>query len=295
MITQIILVSAIISFTAALLYFGLRFLKRTEQKHLSRTEEMDISEAVETDSPEEDIDNITRKRAIGSIQGRFDFIRRSFVPALLLASLILLLIATLPAISAGYITLFAGVIVVLFGMIAKPFVENFMAGLVITFSQPVRIGDTIVIDNQYGTIEKISMFFTVVKVWTWRRYVIPNSSLLNKEIENLSMHDENEWVYVPFWVEPRADLEKVKLLAKEVMGSSQYLEKIENPSFWVMDLEKTAIKCWIAGWAHTPARAWALKADTKKRLAMALQRENIDFQLQRGQIQISENEPKIKC
>lgn len=111
--------------------------------------------------------------------------------------------------------------------------------------------------------------------------------MLTKEIESLSLHDENERVYVPFWVEPKSDLEKVKLIAKEVMASSLYMEKIENPSFWVMDLEKTAIKCWIAGWANTPARAWALKADTNKTLAQALRREKIEFHLPRSELQFN--------
>ena len=121
------------------------------------------------------------------------------------------------------------------------------------------------------------MFFSVLKVWDWRRYIIPNNKLVEKEFENLCLYDERLWVHIPFWVAPDTDLEKVKIIVKNVMNTSKFLENSEAPSFWVMELEKNAILCWIAGWAYSPANAWALKADTRKRLAMDLQKAGIEF------------------
>lgn len=267
---------------------GLTILDRAERSRVKIARKMDISEAVDTESPEEDTESITRQRAVDSVRDRFYFMRRAFVPSVVLTAALLVGLFYLPGASGVYITMMGGVLVVLAGMIAKPMVENFVAGLVITFAQPVRVGDTVIIDGRYGTVERINMLYSIIKTWDWRRFVIPNHKLVQKEFENLSLSDEYEWVHISFWVAPDTDLEYVKQIAKGVMNTSKFLERIERPSFWVIDLEKTAIKCWIAGWAHTPAGAWALKADTRKRLALELQKAGVKFHRTTNEVSVPE-------
>jgi small-conductance mechanosensitive channel len=156
--------------------------------------------------------------------------------------------------------------------------ENAVAGVVITLSQPIRINDTVIIDGRYGTVERIHLLFTVVKIWNWRRFVIPNHKLLQKEFENLTVIDGSEWAYVEFHVSPRSDLELVKKLAKSSM-KCRYLSGREAPSFWVMDLGQQSIKCWVAGWAESPAEAWALKSHSRKKLAQLFIQNHVDFHL----------------
>lgn len=280
-------VAIVLCLAALLVAAGLVVLNRAERKRVVSARRMEVSEAVETEAPEDDTESITRQRAMDSVRSRFYFIRRTYVPAVLLVAVLVISLYYLPSASAAYVSLICGVLVVLVGMMAKPVVENFISGVMITFAQPIRVGDTVIIDGRYGTVEGITMLYTIIKVWDWRRYVIPNQRLIQKEFENLSLKDEYEWVHIAFWVAPDSDLELVKRLAKSVMASSKFLERIERPSFWVMNLEKQAIECWIAGWAHTPANAWALKADTRKRLALAFQRAGIKFERVTRKVSVS--------
>ncbi|MAF91957.1 MAG: mechanosensitive ion channel domain-containing protein [Bdellovibrionota bacterium] len=251
---------------------------------------MDVNEAIDTNASDDDFVSLTKRRAKTSIETRFNFIRKTFIPLVIFISVLLIAIPHLPAISGPYISLFAGAIAVLIGIASKPLLENMVSGVVITLSQPIRINDTVIVDDKYGTVEKINLLYTVIKVWNFRRYNIPNSKFLQKEFENLSQVEEFEWVHVEFYVSPESDLAQVKQIAKDAMRT-QFLADIEPPSFWVMELGKDSIRCWVAGWAHNPAEAWALKSSSRKRLATRLAKAGIKAQMTNNRVKVEGNHP----
>jgi moderate conductance mechanosensitive channel len=278
-----------------LLVRGLVRIRKEEKRRLETVENRDYHQAVNpneeasnSETPEddsEDTENLTRRRAVQSIEARFEFIRRFYTPFILSLTAILVCLPFLPTIPATYVSIVTALLAAVVGLAARPVIENAISGVVITLSQPIRINDTVIIDGHYGTIEKITLLYTVVKVWNWRRYVIPNDKMMKKELVNLTLGDELEWAHVEFRVSPDADLTLVKKIAKNAMVC-RYLVKDEDPSFWVMDLEKDAISCWVAGWANDPAQAWALKSTTRKNLVDELQRNGIGFQMANTNIQL---------
>jgi small-conductance mechanosensitive channel len=178
--------------------------------------------------------------------------------------------------SAAFISFIFGVTTVVVGIAAKPFIENIIGGLVISFAQPIRIGDTVLMDQKmYGTVEDISLTFTVVKLWDWRRFVVPNHRMLEKEFINLSLVDRYTWSYVEFWVSHDADLVEVKALAIMAAKEAPHFASHESPAFWVMELGERGVKCWVAAWANTPSQAWELKHEIRTALAQALRRRGI--------------------
>jgi len=279
----------VISIALFLLLRGLFFIRTTKRRLLKRTASMDFSEAVL--SPENlgsaDQSNINdQATALQSIETRFEFMKRFYIPLILIISLIFITLPFLPTIPATYLSLLTGLLAGIVGLAARPVIENAIAGMVLTFSQPIRINDTVIIDGHYGTVEKINLLHTVIKVWNWRRLVVPNHKLLEKEIENLTFGEEKEWAYISFFVEPNADIKLVNTLAKESMECA-YLDKGEEPSFWVMDMKKDSILCWVAGWASDPARVWALKASARRNLIEKLKQNKISFQLTNTNINLA--------
>jgi small-conductance mechanosensitive channel len=272
--------------SSILLFWGLKKLKGTEKERLQTAEQMEITEAIETDVFDEDTESITRKRAVSSIEARFELIRKAFIPIIIFLAAFFIVVPLLPTMSASYVSLVAGILVALVGLAAKPLIENAISGIVITLAQPVRINDTVIIDGKYGTIEKINLLYTTVRVWNWRRYLIPNHKLLQKEFENLSQGDEFEWAHITFYVAPGSDMEKVKSIAKSSM-KCKFLSDSEPPSFWVMELNPDSILCWVAGWAKNPAEAWALKSATNRKLAFMLAEADIHFQLARSEVNLN--------
>jgi small-conductance mechanosensitive channel len=270
-----------------LLLRGIFAIRREEKRRVSMAEDMDYHAPVipAESAGEDEADHIlNRQRAVQSIEARFDYMRRFYIPLVLFVTLVLVSIPFLPTLPATYLSLVTGLLAGVVGFAAKPVIENAISGMVLTFSQPIRINDTVIIDGQYGTVEKINLLHTRIKIWNYRRLVIPNNRLLQKEIENLTLGDEMEWAYIEFCVEPDVDIHKVKELAKAAMDS-KYLDGSEEPSFWVIDMQKDAILCWVAGWASHPAQAWALRSAARRNLIQSLREHNISFHMANTNLQ----------
>ncbi|WP_129839275.1 mechanosensitive ion channel domain-containing protein [Streptomyces sp. RFCAC02] len=80
----------------------------------------------------------------------------------------------------------AGVIGVIAGVAAQSMLGNLFAGLQIAFGDSVKIGDTVVVDGEWGTVEEISLAFLTIRIWDDRRLTMPVSYFNSKPYENWS-------------------------------------------------------------------------------------------------------------
>jgi small-conductance mechanosensitive channel len=201
---------------------------------------------------------------------------RHAVVVLLVASIVVLLVillaGTIPAAVISASVAAAGIIM---GIAARPMLENFVSGVMMTFSGSVSVGDTVIIDERYGTIEDITLTHTVVKLWNWWRHVFPNSVLMSKDFINLTLYDSYQWCYVEFWISHEADLERVRTEAVSVAKAQPSNAGYESPRFWVMEMGKEGVRCWIAAWADNPSTAWELSNGIRTELTTRLSKLKI--------------------
>ena len=78
----------------------------------------------------------------------------------------------------------AGIVGVIGGLAAQRTIGNIFAGLQIAWTQPVRLGDVVVVEGQWGTIEEITLTYVVVAVWDQIRLVLPISYLIDHPFQN---------------------------------------------------------------------------------------------------------------
>ena len=78
------------------------------------------------------------------------------------------------------------------GLALQEFLKNLAGGVLILVLQPFRIGDYIIEDNNKneGTVSAISLFYTKLLTVDNRTIVIPNSSLTNNSLTNVSAQDK---------------------------------------------------------------------------------------------------------
>ncbi|HRX87423.1 MAG TPA: mechanosensitive ion channel [Phycisphaerae bacterium] len=250
----------------ALLWWMRQRISAAQAKRTVGLKKVRQFDAVDTESPVEDQDGEARERGLESIETRFNMMRRVLLPALSVLLLVVLVIPLLRGAPSTLLSLLVAVAAVVTGIAARPLLENLMAGVIISFSQPIRIGDTVLVDGFFGTIENISLTHTTLKVWDWRRYMVPNHHMLAKELVNYSIIDRYQWAYVEFWVSPASDLDSVRAIAIASARASRNFAGYEDPRFWVMEMGKEGIRCWIAAWADTPSAAWQLSHDIRTEL-----------------------------
>lgn len=99
----------------------------------------------------------------------------------------------------------AGVSGLIVGFAARNTLGNAVAGVIIAFSQPVRIGDDVEFRNERGIIEDITLFFAVLRLGDGKRLIIPNDVLSSEVVRNLTMGDVTRVARVEVLVPPRAN------------------------------------------------------------------------------------------
>ncbi|MFF4254655.1 mechanosensitive ion channel family protein [Streptomyces sp. NPDC001663] len=98
------------------------------------------------------------------------------------------MLLTFPAMRAAGASLLAsaGILGIVAGVAAQSTLSNMFAGLQIAFGDMVRIGDTVVVDGEWGTVEEITLTFLTVRTWDERRITMPVSYFTSKPFENWS-------------------------------------------------------------------------------------------------------------
>lgn len=78
----------------------------------------------------------------------------------------------------------AGIAGIVIGLAAQRSIATLLAGIQLSLTQPIRIGDTVVVEGEWGTIEEINLTYVVVRVWDQRRLVVPMSKFLEQSFQN---------------------------------------------------------------------------------------------------------------
>src|SRR5436853_1372749 len=114
---------------------------------------------------------------------RYRVLRRSVATAVILIGVLsaLLVIPEVRAVAGGLLASSA-VLGLVIGFASQRTIGNFVAGLLIAFTQPIRLGDRIEVEGLPGTVEEIGLTYTCIRAGGRSRFVIPNEKLASDTI-----------------------------------------------------------------------------------------------------------------
>jgi small-conductance mechanosensitive channel len=127
-------------------------------------------------------------------------------------------LTAIPAVRTVGLSLFAsaGVAGIVAGLAARPAVSSLLAGLQIAVTQPVRIGDAVVVEGVFGHVEEITSTYVTIATWDQRSLILPLSYLLEHPFVNWSRHSpqllDTVMLYLDYGVplaELRAELQRI--------------------------------------------------------------------------------------
>lgn len=78
----------------------------------------------------------------------------------------------------------AGVAGIVLGLAAQRTLGSLIAGIQLSFTEPIAIGDQVIVEDEFGTIEEITLTYVVVKVWDERRMIVPMTRFLEQPFQN---------------------------------------------------------------------------------------------------------------
>jgi small conductance mechanosensitive channel len=202
------------------------------------------------------IDHRMAKRSLApEAATRYRVLRRTLT-AIIFAFGILSALLVIPQVRtvAGGILASSAVLGLVVGFAARSTLANAVAGVLIAFSQPVRLGDRVEVDGVVGTVEEIGLTYTFIRTPGKDRLVIPNEKLASDTIRNLTIVSREQLAEVAVQV----PLDKDLAAAVQALRSETARDRAE---VFVTGLEDAAT---------VTIRAWAPDAEAADRLASEL-------------------------
>ncbi len=132
-------------------------------------------------------------------------------------------------INLGKFGLLAGAMGVGLGFGLRNIIENFVSGLIIIFERPIEVGDTVEVGNVFGKVGKIGIRSSTVQTFDGSEVIVPNGSLISKEVINWTLSDRRRRIQLPVKVAFGNDPHKVLELLLKVAGEHTGVLKLPEP------------------------------------------------------------------
>lgn len=159
------------------------------------------------------------------------------------------------------------------GMALSKQLQNFAGGIVMVFTKPISVGDSIEAQGVSGTVEAIEIFHTLVKTFDGKRVYIPNGSLSDGVIINYSRLDRRrlDWT---FSIEYDEDFERVYTLLKKMIDEDDRILTDPGAAIHLDKLNDSSVDVLVRVWCKS-SDYWSLYWDFNKKVYKAFTDEGI--------------------
>ena len=185
----------------------------------------------------------------------------------------------------------AGVAGLAIGIAARPLLANLIAGVQIAVAQPIRLDDVVFLEGEYGTIEEITTTYVVIKLWDWRRMVVPLSYFIEKPFQNWTRETSALIGSVFLYVDYTVPVEKLREKLMEVARASPLWDG-RVVVLQVSDATKdhtVELRALLS--ARSAPAAWDLRCEVREKLIAYLQEEYPGALPRQRQEFVSRSEP----
>jgi len=215
-------------------------------------------------------DNLRARR----IHTQLALIRRLFVMIVLILAAATALMTFDRAQHAGQTILAsAGIAGIVFGMAAQKTIGTFLAGLQIAFTQPIRLDDVVIVENEWGRIEEITLTYVVVNIWDQRRLVVPVTYFMEKPFQNWTRTTAELLGTIFFHADYTLPVEAVRNELKRLAEESPLWDRrvcvLQVTGATERTLELRALVS-----AADASSAWTLRCQIRESLIAFIQREH---------------------
>ncbi|MET4327321.1 small-conductance mechanosensitive channel [Bradyrhizobium sp. i1.15.2] len=156
----------------------------------------------------------------------------------------------------------AGIIV---GLAARPLLSNLIAGMQIAITQPIRIEDAVIIENEWGWVEDIASTYVVIRLWDWRRMVVPLSYFIEKPFQNWTRDTASLIGVIALHVDYRADVPRIRRWLEEAVKESKFWDG-EVVNLQVIDADARTIELRALVSARNAPQSWDLRCEMREKL-----------------------------
>ena len=161
------------------------------------------------------------------------------------------------------------------GLSLQGTLQNFAGGVVLLMLRPFKVGDVIDVKGYLGTVHEIQIFYTIVHTFDKKVIYIPNGSLANADMTNISQQDtrRNEW---KFGIAYGDDYDKAKALLQKFIEEDERILKDPEPFIALHSLGDSSVNIVVRAWS-TAADLWNVYFEMNERVYKEFAKEGLNI------------------
>ena len=169
----------------------------------------------------------------------------------------------------------AGIIGLIVGLAAQRTIATLLAGIQIAITQPIRVDDVVIVENEWGRIEEITFTYVVVRIWDLRRLVLPITYFIEKPFQNWTRVTADilgtVFLYVDYTVPVQAIREELHRILKstDLWDGKAWVLQVTNATDRTVELRALMS-------AQDAPTAWNLRCEVREKLIEFVQKNYPD-------------------
>ncbi|MEW6017232.1 MAG: mechanosensitive ion channel domain-containing protein [Pseudomonadota bacterium] len=166
----------------------------------------------------------------------------------------------------------AGAAGIIAGLALQPFLTNLVAGLQIATTQPIRIDDAVIVENEWGQVEEITSTYVVVRLWDWRRMILPLTYFMQKPFQNWTRETASLIGTAMIYVDYTAPIERLRAKLEEIARASPLWDgQVVNLAVTDLTERTMQVRCLISG--RNAGQTFDLRCEVREKMIAFLQAE----------------------
>ncbi len=152
------------------------------------------------------------------------------------------------------------------GFAAKPVLGNLIAGLQIAITQPIRLDDVVIVENEWGRIEEITGTYVVVRIWDDRRLIVPLQWFIENPFQNWTRVSSSLTGAITFWVDYSIPLEPLRKELERLLQEVPQLWDGRVSVLQVVETSERAIQLRVLVSSRDSSSGWDLRCYIRENL-----------------------------
>ena len=166
----------------------------------------------------------------------------------------------------------AGIVGIVLGFASQRSIALLFAGFQVALTQPIRIDDVVIVENEWGRIEEITLTYVVVRIWDKRRLVVPISYFIEKPFQNWTRVSADllgtVYLYCDYTVPVQAVREELRRI---VEGSEEWDREVCAVQVTEATERTMALRALVS--AADASLLWTLRCSVREKLIDFIRRE----------------------
>lgn len=166
----------------------------------------------------------------------------------------------------------AGAASIIAGLALQPFLTNLIAGVQIATTQPIRIDDAVIVENEWGWVEEITSTYVVIKLWDWRRMVLPLTYFIQKPFQNWTRENASLIGTAMIYVDYAAPIDVLRRKLEEIAAASPLWDRnVVNLAVTDLTERTMQVRCLVS--ARNAPTTFDLRCEVREKMIAFLQSE----------------------